>query len=491
MSQSAAPTRVRFVVVGLTTLAAVLLYLDRVCLAVAESDIAKDAHLSNDEASWLLSAFFWSYALAQVPAGWLSDRFGARFVLAAYIAGWSIFTGLMSLADSFAALFLLRFACGLAQAGAYPTSAALVSRWVPFSARALASGIVSTGGRVGGVLGPTLTVYLMAAFLGWRPVMFVYGLAGVVVAGLFWLGTRTRPGDHPGCNEAEVALIESGRGPSPSLRRDLPAASLLMPILRSRSLWLSSLSQFGTNVGWAFLITRLPRYLEEAHSVPLLERGRMASLPILVGMAGMLSGGWITDALTRRLGVRWGRALPMSLTRFGAMAAFMVATLLDSPWTVIAPFARWRRCPISACRPCGPSCKTSAAATSARFSVGATCGATSARRCRPYSSTASWSRPATGTPVSSRAPRPMAWLESPPSAWMRRFRSRAARKRQRAKDNEIYGRGITSPPLRVMNARSVRSSTVLANLRTEPSAKAAMMPPGVSPPSLGNGWSAA
>jgi ACS family glucarate transporter-like MFS transporter len=82
----------------------------------------------------------------------------------------------------------------------------------------------------------------------------------------------------------------------------------------------------------------LPRYLEEAHQIPLVERGQMASLPILVGIVGMLSGGWITDALTRRIGIRWGRALPMALTRFGAMAAYLVVPLLDSPWAIIAAF---------------------------------------------------------------------------------------------------------------------------------------------------------
>ncbi len=336
MSQSSPPTRVRFLVVGLTTAAAVMLYLDRICLGVTESDIVKDLQLSSREANWLQSAFFWSYALAQVPAGWLSDRFGARAVLAGYIVGWSVFTGLMGLADSFLALFLLRFACGLAQAGAYPTSAALVRRWMPFSARATASGIVSTGGRVGGVLGPALTAYLMVAFVGWRPVMVVYGVAGVVVAALFWLGARTWPRDHARCNDAELALIEGGSGPAPGPRQARSVASLLVPILQSRSLWLSSLSQFGTNVGWAFLIQRLPRFLEEVHHVPILERGLMASMPILVGIAGMLSGGWITDALTRRLGLCWGRVLPMSLTRFGAMAAYIVSTWLDSPWAVIA-----------------------------------------------------------------------------------------------------------------------------------------------------------
>jgi MFS family permease len=107
-------------------------------------------------------------------------------------------------------------------------------------------------------------------------------------------------------------------------------------MLRSRGLWLSSLNQFGTNLGWGFLITWFPRYLVEAHAVPSLERGWLASMPILVGMAGMLAGGWATDRLTRRIGLRWGRALPMALTRFLGAAAFVACLLMESPGSVTA-----------------------------------------------------------------------------------------------------------------------------------------------------------
>src|SRR6516162_7455698 len=159
------PTRVRYLVVALATAMAVLLYLDRICISFLERYIREDMHLSNDQASWLLSAFFWAYALGQVPAGWLSDRFGARTVLALYILLWSLFTGWMGLAESFLLLVVFRFGCGLAQAGAYPTSAGIVSKWVPFSARALASSLIATGGRIGGFVAPVLTAYLLVAFV--------------------------------------------------------------------------------------------------------------------------------------------------------------------------------------------------------------------------------------------------------------------------------------------------------------------------------------
>jgi MFS family permease len=94
--------------VVVTTLVAVMLYLDRVCLSIVGEQIKSDQNISPDQYAWLLSSFFWAYALFQIPAGWLGDRYGARVVLSAYLFLWSACTGLMGVASGFAALLLLR-----------------------------------------------------------------------------------------------------------------------------------------------------------------------------------------------------------------------------------------------------------------------------------------------------------------------------------------------------------------------------------------------
>src|SRR5689334_7357629 len=127
-TKPAAPaTRVRYLVVGLTMLTSALLYLDRYCISIAERLITEDLRLSNDQVAWLLSAFFWTYALAQVPSGFLSDYYGPRRMLTLYVLLWSLFTGLSGLATGFVMLLVFRFGFGLAQAGAYPTSAVLIA----------------------------------------------------------------------------------------------------------------------------------------------------------------------------------------------------------------------------------------------------------------------------------------------------------------------------------------------------------------------------
>jgi ACS family glucarate transporter-like MFS transporter len=474
------PTRIRHVVVFVAFLSALLLYLHRFCLSFTQQFVKEDLGISNDQFSWCLFAFFFAYALGQVPSGWMSDRFGARVMLTAYILVWSAFTALIGLAGGFVMLLLTRVGIGLGQAGAYPTSAALVGRWVPFSSRGKANSCVAFGGRLGGFLAPVLTAYLVVFFVpddsetvglseqdildpavlcqdfkdalnstpssvrhldeqtaaqhsvraslysqlgdaarrdiddfatrveqsrlpkeliaalqklqvvselattdeltllslqrearslaelsvrspeqthrlnrlvleavfpnsirklyvhGWRPVMFVYGSAGLIVAAVFWICFRERPTEHPWCNESERELIAVGR--SDATAKPSSGGVPIKAIVRSRSLWLMCVNQFGGNVGWVFLLTWLPRYLLEVHSVPFVERSWMAAVPLGVGWMGILLGGWLTDRITGRFGLRW-RTAPIVIGRYVAAVAYLACLFVPNAWVATAAFA--------------------------------------------------------------------------------------------------------------------------------------------------------
>jgi ACS family glucarate transporter-like MFS transporter len=320
-----------------------LLYVDRICLAeVLKYESVKAAlQLDDSKIAWSLSAFFWSYALGQVPGGWVSDRFGARLMMTIYILSWSLFTALTGWAVGFVMLFALRLSVGVAQAGAYPTSGGILSRWIPLGQRGIASSIVALGGRLGGAAAPYSTSWLIAKCGSWRAVMAVYGLVGAFVAAAFWKFFRERPAEHPLCNSAEQALIAYGRPPGANVTAHRPGETALVArlVLRSPSLWLMNLSQFTTNLGWAFLVTLLPTYLKDGVHAPDTLGGLMATIVLLVGMIGMLMGGWLTDWATRLLGLRWGRSLPLALSRFVATAAFFILPGLESPWEATIAFA--------------------------------------------------------------------------------------------------------------------------------------------------------
>jgi ACS family glucarate transporter-like MFS transporter len=333
---SAAPTNVRHRVIAVSMMMAFILYLDRICMAdiLKSASFRADVSLTKEELGRVMSAFFLSYALFQVPAGWASDRFGARKMLTAYLVLWSLLTGLTGLVSSFAGLMTVRLLFGAAQAGAYPTSGAIIRRWIPMTSRAKSSSMVALGGRLGGTLAPFLTAWMVIKLGHWRPPLWVDAVVGLGIAALYWRIVRDRPEEHPECNDAERALIGQPRVEKPVEPREL--LGMLWAFCRSRSLWLNASGQFLVNVGWVFLVTWLPFYLKEQKGVEEVAGGRMVTFALAFGMAGQLVGGVLADWSVRRFGLRWGRVLPMSASGMLAGSAYLMCLQMDSAWGVVA-----------------------------------------------------------------------------------------------------------------------------------------------------------
>lgn len=329
---STGATRVRYAILGVATANAFLLYLDRICMGavVQSASFQRELGLGREHVGDVLASFFFAYALGQLPAGWMADRFGPRRMLVLYILLWSACTAATGLAGNLAALIVLRFACGLAEAGAYPASGRLIARWFPFNQRARANSVVAFGGRVGNALALWLTAGAIAALGSWRPVLFVYGAVGLGLALATRIVFRDEPDAHPWTNAAERKLISHD---APSAAEGSPRSPWLA-LLRHRGLWLLSLGGIGMNMGWAFLITWLPAYLHEVRGLDLVTASKYVSIALGCGMAGMLFGGWWCDALTRWFGPRWGRRLPFLAGSTVAIGAYLACPALGSPVAV-------------------------------------------------------------------------------------------------------------------------------------------------------------
>ena len=175
---------------------------------------------------------------------------------------------------------------------------------------------------------------------GWRPTIIVYGIAGIIVALMFWAVTRNSPAQHPGCNEHEIQII---RGDAPQRAQSTAAQDPPFPcraFLTSLSLWGNSMTQLLTNFGWFFVVSSLPRYLGEVHGVPLVTQGIMTAFPSGMGILALFFGGRCTDVAVRRFGLKWGRLIPLVSSRFTAAAGYgmclclnaWIAPSADKPW---------------------------------------------------------------------------------------------------------------------------------------------------------------
>jgi ACS family glucarate transporter-like MFS transporter len=335
----ARPTYIRYGVLVLATLVALLLYLDRFCLSTSDVKIQEDMKFSPEQMAWIRSAFFFTYALAQIPMGRLSDRFGVRATLGCYMVVWSAFTGLIGAIQGVADFVIYRLGCGLFEAGAYPACAAMIRKWFPESMRGTASGVVSLGGRFGGTITPLVIPFLMVEFGGWRNVMGGLGVFGVAYGLWFLFVFRNRPREHAWCNPAEVALIE-GEHATP-----MDPPPLHIPwrrLLTHTSLWLSSFIQVGVNFGWVFILTGdLNSFLKNHLGVSEEARPWMVFTIMVFNLPALILGGRLTDSMTSRYGKRWGRALPMAVPRFISAMFFLAVGLLLAfiegvdPWFIV------------------------------------------------------------------------------------------------------------------------------------------------------------
>ena len=173
--------RRRSIALAMLVITGVINYVDRSTLSIAEQPIREELGLSNTEMGFLLSAFSWSYAFAQLPTGALVDKVGPRILLAAGLALWSVAQACGGLVTSLRQFVATRIALGIGEAPQFPTGVRVVSDWYHIRERGLPTGVFNSSSSLGPALAPPLLTALMAAF-GWRRMFFIMGAVGLLAA---------------------------------------------------------------------------------------------------------------------------------------------------------------------------------------------------------------------------------------------------------------------------------------------------------------------
>jgi ACS family D-galactonate transporter-like MFS transporter len=334
--QAQARTRVRWIVAAMMWAAIAINYIDRTVLSAAAPRIQSGFHLSAVQMGVVMSAFFWSYALLQLPAGMLADRFGQKKVLGFAVLWWSLATAVTGFATGFKSLVALRVMLGIGEAGAYPSNAGIASRWFPRNERATVAGIFDSGSKLGGAVALPLIAVMLAAF-DWKVTFAITGALGIVWCLVWQFMFRDSPSEHPRVNAAELAHIRDGLASSAveEKRNTVPWRKLFA----HRNIWAMCIGFFMINYNSYFFITWLPTYLVKERGMGLMEMGVMASLPLLISMFTEVLAGWASDRVyssgrlsltaTRKLFLIVGLAMASSigLAAF-AQSAVMAVVLL-------------------------------------------------------------------------------------------------------------------------------------------------------------------
>ena len=298
----------RWSIVGLLFAASLINYLDRAAISFALPLISKDFQLTARGKGLLLSSFFLSYALMQIPMGWSADRFNLRWLYAGAFIIWSLAQGLTGLAGSLTALLTCRILLGVGESVYLPGGTKIVSLLFAAKERGLPSGMFDFGTRTGLVLEGILVPWLLVRF-GWRRTFLILGFTALAwLAPWFWVFPRRLQGD----------------GASPGLSFRSVARNML-----NRNLLGICLGFFCFDYYWYVLVTWLPDYLVTVRQLSIVQMGFYASLVFFVFGIAEPIGGWIADSLIRR-GWNETRTRKGIVTVAFSMGIFLIAAMRTS-----------------------------------------------------------------------------------------------------------------------------------------------------------------
>ena len=317
------PTNVRKTVLFMLVMLSVITYLDRVCINAAAPAMTEELGLSPSQLGWVFSVFAIAYGIFEIPGGWMGDRFGPRSVLTRIVVWWSVFTAVTGAVTSYVQLLVVRFLFGAGEAGAYPNSSSAISRWFPAHERARSHGWVWMASRLGGALSPLIVAPLLVAF-GWRSVFYIFSTFGVVWAVIWWKWFRNRPTEKEGVNQAEIELIGGAAAESHDL--DFRAA------MRSKNLWLIMLMYHCFCYGSYWFLVWTMKYLTEEKGFDTATAAGFTSLPFILGAIANFVGGYTSDSLVKKVGLKWGRRI-VGAGGVGLAGILMLASLgIENPY---------------------------------------------------------------------------------------------------------------------------------------------------------------
>jgi MFS family permease len=271
--------RATYALAALLSLALLINYVDRGTLSTAAPVIQSELKLTHRQLGWVLSAFFWTYVIAQPVMGALADRLGAARVLAGGFLLWSLSTVLTGLSRGVTGLVGLRMLMGVGESVTYPSALALLSQRVSDRYRARATGVLQLGGVLGPALGTFVGGHLMIRY-GWRVMFIALGLAS-----LLWLLPWRRQ-----LRFQRTVSAPAAAGATPTLSN----------VLHQRALWASMVGNFCANYSFYFVFNWLPSYLVQERGLSQLAMTDLTSAVYLVDGASVLATGWLLDGWIRR-----------------------------------------------------------------------------------------------------------------------------------------------------------------------------------------------
>jgi MFS family permease len=269
----------------LLSVGVLIAYADRASLsaALANKSFVHAFAMNDIDRGWLGSAIFWSYALLQLPMGWTVDRYGVKWPYAISFALWCLATAAAGLSTSFAALFVMRFIVGGAEAAVMPASYRWMREHLPERHMGSAIGIFTVGNKIGTAIGTPVAAWLIMRY-DWRWMFLLTGGLGLVWL-VPWLACVRN--DFPARADRAAAIARAATVP-------------FRNIIASPVVWGAVIGNFCYNYFTFYCMTWMPAYLVEQRGLSL-GRSAIYTLFSFAGIAVVtVIAGWVADRMIER-----------------------------------------------------------------------------------------------------------------------------------------------------------------------------------------------
>ncbi len=350
----------RWWIIVLLFVAAVLNYIDRQTLSALAPTIQEDLEMDDQQYANIINIFLIAYTVAYLISGRIADKIGTRASLFLFVAWWSIANMLTAAARGVTSLGVYRFALGLGEAGIWPAASKAVSEWFPAKERALAIGIYTMGATIGATLAPYIVIPLathtytetmpaVANWLGqgtgWRLAFILTGIVGLLWL-IPWIMIYRRPEKSKLITTAELNMLTTASTKEDASGSENKNAWSWKQVLLFRGTWLLLVGRLITDPVWYFYQFWFPKYLSSDRNLSQ-EQLKITWIIYAAAGVGSLLGGWLSGRIIKkgatpvasRMWVMLGCAALMPLSPFIASATGLNFSLMFTVCTVLASLA--------------------------------------------------------------------------------------------------------------------------------------------------------
>ncbi|MFZ0937978.1 MAG: MFS transporter [Candidatus Sulfotelmatobacter sp.] len=273
-------------------------FFDRINLSVSRDALHDSFGLSLVAFGYLSSAFSWTYAVMQMPAGVLLDWLGVRRVGRISALLWSLSSFAAAIAPGLGWFFGARLLLGVSESPTFPANAKALGYWFTRQERGLATAITDAAAKLSTAIGVPL-IGLLLIYFGWRWSFAATGFVSFIYFVLFYWIYRNPSEDSKLSLQERDFILQGGAQPEDAAR--IRSGSSLGYLLQQRKVYGLALGWGAYNYTFFLLLTWLPSYLSVSLHVDLFHSVFYTSVPWLFAtVTDIVVGGWLVDGLIER-----------------------------------------------------------------------------------------------------------------------------------------------------------------------------------------------